>query len=136
MVKNIVKDDSFLALKSEEATILDINIANDLLDTLKFNASICVGMAANMIGELKRIIAFNANDDYELMFNPIIIKATNEYITYEGCLCRSNKIQAKRHKNIKVEYFDIDFKKRIKSFSGFTAEIIEHEIDHINGIIV
>lgn len=137
MVKNIIRDESFLSKRSIDATIDDLSIGNDLIDTLKFNRSRCVGMAANMIGVSKRIIIFeDENKAYIVMYNPIIIKKEGEYEAEEGCLSLDGVRKAKRYKKIKVEYLDSEFRKRIKTYIGFTAQIIQHEIDHCNGIII
>ncbi len=125
-----------LGRKSAEALPEDIGIAADLLDTLKANSEGCVGMAANMIGELKRIIAFDNGGVYTVMFNPEIIKASEPYEAQEGCLSLDGTRTAKRFKKIKVRWQTADFQIRIKQFSGFAAQIIQHEIDHCNGIII
>jgi len=137
MVKNIVRDRLLLAIKSVDATIDDLYLANDLIDTLKFNRSRCVGMAANMIGVSKKVIIFeDENKNYVVMFNPIIIKKEMVYETEEGCLSLEGVRPTKRYKKIKVEYLDFEFRKRNKSYSGFTAQIIQHEMDHLEGIII
>jgi len=137
MIKNIMRDEKFLSIVSIDATIEDLSIGNDLIDTLRFNRSRCVGMAANMIGVSKRIIIFeDENKNYIVMYNPVIIKKEGEYETEEGCLSLDGVRKTKRYKKIKVEYLDYEFRKRIKTYSGFTAQIIQHEIDHCNGIII
>lgn len=137
MIKNIMRDEKFLSIASIDATIEDLSIGNDLIDTLRFNRSRCVGMAANMIGVSKRIIIFEDEDkNYIVMYNPVIIKQEGEYETEEGCLSLDGVRKTKRYKKIKVEYLDYEFRKRIKTYSGFTAQIIQHEIDHCNGIII
>ncbi len=136
MIREINKDMFLLGRKSQPATPEDICIADDLYDTLKANADRCVGMAANMIGELKEIIIFDDGKDYTVMFNPKIIKASDPYETEEGCLSLEGKRPAKRYKTVKVQWQTKDFQTRIKSFTGFTAQIIQHEIDHCNGIII
>ena len=137
MIKNICKDQKILSQISLPATIDDLSIGQDLIDTLRFNKNRCVGMAANMIGILKRIIVFEAdNGELHLMFNPEIISKNGEYITNEGCLSLDGVRETKRYKKIKVSYYNKDFKKRIMTFVDFTAQIIQHEIDHINGIII
>ncbi len=137
MIKNIVKDVSFLSQPSTDAGLSDLYIANDLKDTLKFNRAGCVGMAANMIGYLKNIIIFeDEKKNYVIMINPKIIKASEEYDVEEGCLSLSGVRKTKRYKKIKVEYFNEAFQKRIQTYSGFTAQIIQHEIDHLMGIII
>ena len=136
MIKDIIKDNFILKQVSQEATIQDIEIANDLLDTLKHHQDHCVGLAANMIGELKSIIAFIDNDDYIVMFNPLIIKQEGLYICKERCLSHNGEKETKRYKKIKVEYFDNHFKKKIKTYTGLEAQIIQHEIDHCHGILI
>ncbi len=136
MIREINRDMFFLSRKSLPATPEDINAAVDLYDTLKANADRCVGMAANMIGELKNIIVFDDGKDYTVMFNPEIIKFSEPYETEEGCLSLEGKRPVKRYKVIKVKWQTAEFQTRIKSFSGFTAQIIQHEIDHCNGIII
>ena len=136
MIKELVHDPIFLSLKSEVATKEDIQVAEDLLDTLIAYKDGCVGMAANMIGVRKRIIAFDNEGTYMVMFNPEIIKKSEPYETEEGCLSLLGKRPCKRFESIEVEYLDRNFVKRRGSFSGFTAQIIQHEIDHCNGIII
>lgn len=136
MVREIMKDESFLALPSVDATADDLELARDLLETLVAHKDGCVGMAANMIGVSKRIIAFENGDEYMLMFNPEIEKCSQPYSAEEGCLSLTGRRQTKRYKNIKVKYYNEDFQLRYKSFSGWTAQIIQHEIDHCNGIII
>ncbi len=136
MIKSIVKDPVFLAQKSAEATPMDRQVAADLLDTLHANSGVCVGMAANMIGVTKRIIVFDNNGISTLMFNPEIIKASGPYKTEEACLSLSGKRSTKRYRSIKVRYQNEDFQVRIKTFTDWTAQIIQHEIDHCNGILI
>lgn len=137
MVRNIVKDIESLKIKSIEASLEDKYIAEDLKDTLIFNRNSCVGMAANMIGFSKRIIIFeDTNGYYTIMYNPVIISKTGQYETEEGCLSLIGKRKCIRYKKIKVEYYNEDFKKRIKTYVDFIAEIIQHEIDHLEGIII
>jgi len=136
MVRDIVKDINFLKKKSLKATKNDIDIAKDLIDTLKFNNESCVGLAANMIGFNKNIIAFLSNNEINIMYNPKIIKTRDRYITKEGCLSLSGKRSTVRHKEITVLFLDDNFIKRKATFRDFTAEIIEHEIDHTLGIII
>lgn len=136
MVKEVIKDIIFLGQKSEKATADDLSTAEDLLDTLKANEKICVGMAANMIGIKKCIIAFNNEGEYILMFNPEIIKFSDGYKTEEGCLSLTGTRETKRYRTIKVKYENSDFQIRIKTFKDFIAQIIQHEIDHCNGIII
>lgn len=137
MIREIVHDPIFLAAKSEAATRDDIEIANDLLETLMHHRDECVGMAANMIGERKRIIAFDDNGQYMTMLNPEIIKASDAYSTEEGCLSLlGGPRKTKRYKSIKVKYQNLDFQTRIKTYAGWSAQIIQHEIDHCNGILI
>ncbi len=136
MVRDIMKDPIFLAQKSAPATAEDIPVANDLLDTLIAHAEGCVGMAANMIGVSKRIIAFYNESSYMLMLNPVITKFSGPYDTEEGCLSLTGVRPTRRYKSIKVEYQTLKLEKRAKTFTGYTAQIIQHEIDHCNGIII
>ena len=136
MVKEIVRDIDFLSQKSQPAAIEDINIANDMLDTLEANKERCVGMAANMIGELKNIIVFDNNGIMTVMFNPQIIDQKDRYSAEEGCLSLDGTRKTTRYRNIKVKFKDMEFKTQIRSYSGFTAEIIQHEIDHLKGKII
>ena len=137
MVKELVHDPILLARVSEPAVKEDWAIAQDLLETLIFHEKGCVGMAANMIGVHKRIIAFNNEGKYEIMFNPKIVKSSGEYETKEGCLSLlGDPRPTKRFQKIKVEYQTQDMKTRFKTYQGFTAQIIQHEIDHCNGILI
>ena len=137
MVKELMNDPIFLARKAEDATAADLETARDLLDTLLFHRESCVGMAANMIGVCKRIIAFQDGKDYTVMFNPVILKAAGEYEAEEGCLSLlGGPRKAKRYQKIKVEYQNSQLQKRIKTYEGWTAQIIQHEIDHCNGILI
>lgn len=136
MVREIMKDPVFLAQPSAAATREDTDIAQDLLDTLTAHAEGCVGMAANMIGVSKRIIAFDNEGSYMVMFNPEIIRQSGGYETEEGCLSLSGVRKTKRWKTIKVQYQNEQFQTRIKTFTGWTAQIIQHEIDHCNGILI
>ena len=136
MVKPINRDIILLSIPSIEAVPADLAVADDLLDTLIEHADGCVGMAANMIGVNKRIIAFLDGDRYTVMFNPAIIKSDLAYTADEGCLSLDGTRRAKRFKKIKVEYQNRDFDRRIKSYSGFTAQIIQHELDHLDGVII
>lgn len=137
MIKNICRDEKLLAQLSENATIDDLSVGQDLLDTINFHKNGCVGMAANMIGILKRILVFEDTDkSYKLMYNPIILSSSGEYETEEGCLSLDGVRKTKRFNKIKVEYYNEKFQKRIKTFTDFTAQIIQHEIDHMNGIII
>ena len=136
MVKQIMKDPIFLSLKSSPATIEDLPVAQDLLDTLAAHRDGCVGMAANMIGVRKCIIVFDNDGTDMVMFNPEIVKCSEPYQTEEGCLSLSGIRQTKRYRSIKVRYQNADFSVRIKTFTGWTAQIIQHEIDHCNGILI
>lgn len=136
MVRDIVHDPIFLAQKSTEATAEDLSTAQDLLDTLEANRERCVGMAANMIGVLRRIIVFDNEGRAELMLNPRIIKASEPYETEEGCLSLTGVRKTKRYNKIKVEYQNTAFQTRLKTYSGYTAQIIQHEIDHCEGILI
>lgn len=136
MIRDICKDETFLAQRAEPATPEDCAIARDLLETLEHHKNGCVGMAANMIGENKRIIAFDNEGSYMVMFNPEIIKKAEPYAAEEGCLSLSGTRPAKRWKTIKVRWQNENFQQRIKTFHGWTAQIIQHEIDHCEGIII
>ena len=137
MVRDLMHDPIFLARKSVPATAEDLETARDLLDTLTFHKEGCVGMAANMIGVTKRIIVFDNEGEYMTMLNPVILKASDLYETEEGCLSLlGGPRKCKRYKKIKVQYQNLQLQIRIKSFSGWTAQIIQHEIDHCNGILI
>ena len=136
MVREIMKDQFFLSMKSAPATMEDLDIARDLLETLEANAAGCVGMAANMIGVAKRIIAFDNEGTYMVMFNPEIVKQDGPYTAEEGCLSLPGVRSAKRYRSIKVKYQNEAFQTRFKTFTGWTAQIIQHEIDHCNGILI
>ena len=137
MIREIVKDNILLSQKSIDATYEDKNIAQDLLDTLNAHREHCVGMAANMIGELKNIIVIADQGSPFIMYNPQIIKTTGApYTALEGCLSHQGTKEALRYPKIKVAYLDHDFKKKVKTFSDYTAQIIQHEIDHCSGILI
>ena len=136
MIKEIVRDTDFLSRPSQPACESDLPTATDLLDTLEAHADGCVGMAANMIGVLSRIIVVDDDGRYLVMFNPEIIKFSGAYQAEEGCLSLTGKRPVKRYKSVKIKYLDEKFRPRIKTFSDFTAQIIQHEIDHCNGIII
>ena len=137
MVRELIHDPILLARVSEPAVKEDWTIAQDLLETLIFHKVECVGMAANMIGVTKRIIAFNNEGNYEVMLNPEIVKSSGEYETKEGCLSLlGDPRPTKRFQKIKVQYQTMDMKVRLKTYTGFTAQIIQHEIDHCNGILI
>ena len=136
MIRDICKDVTFLAQKAEPATPDDIPVAHDLLETLQHHKDGCVGMAANMIGVNKRIIAFDNDGTYMVMFNPEIIKKAEPYDTEEGCLSLTGTRPTKRWKSIKMRWQNEKFQERVKTFTGWTAQIIQHEIDHCEGIII
>ena len=137
MRKDICRDVNILSTVSIEATKEDINVATDLLDTLKANSNRCVGMAANMIGVNKRIICIDDNGEYVVMLNPKVLKVSSEsYVTEEGCLSLDGVREVKRYKSIKVEYTTLEWKKKIKTYEGFSAQIIQHEMDHLEGILI
>lgn len=136
MVQPIMKDPIFLSHPSEPATKEDLQVAQDLLDTLTAHAEGCVGMAANMIGVRKRIIVFDNEGSYMVMFNPEIVKCSDRYETEEGCLSLEGRRTTKRYRSIKVKYQNADFQTRFKTYTGWTAQIIQHEIDHCNGILI
>ena len=137
MVKELMHDPVFLAQKSAPATAEDAETARDLMDTLLHHKEECVGMAANMIGVCKRIIAFEDDGKYILMYNPQIVKKSDPYSTKESCLSLlGGPRPTKRYGAIKVKYETPDFKIRLKTFTGFTAQIIQHEIDHLNGVLI
>ena len=136
MVREIVRDVIFLGHKSTDATIADIKTAMDLVDTLEANRNACVGMAANMIGVKKRIIAINDNGFTKLMINPTITAKSSKFETEEGCLSLSGVRPTTRYKNITVKYLDMNFKEHTEKFTGWTAQIIQHEVDHCDGIVI
>ena len=137
MVKELVHDPIFLCLKSEVATKDDIQVAEDLLETLIAHKDSCVGMAANMIGVCKRIIAFDNEGTYMVMFNPEIIKKSGPYDTEEGCLSLlGGPRPCKRYQTIKVQWQTAEFQTRIKTFTSWPAQIIQHELDHVAGIVI
>ena len=136
MIQPIMKDPIFLAQKSVPATKEDLPVAQDLLDTLTAHKDGCVGMAANMIGVSKRIIAFDNEGKYMVMFNPEIVKRSELYEAEEGCLSLPGTRKAKRWRSIKVQYQNEQFQIRFKTFTGWTAQIIQHEIDHCNGVLI
>ena len=136
MIREIMRDETFLAQKAEPATSEDLPVARNLLDTLDANTEHCVGMAANMIGVNKRIIVFANEGTYMVMFNPEIIKQSGPYQTEEGCLSLEGTRPTKRWQSIKVRYQNEKFQERFKTFTGWTAQIIQHEVDHCEGIII
>ena len=137
MIKELIHDPIFLSLKSEVATKEDLQVAEDLLETLIAHKDGCVGMAANMIGVRKRIIAFDNEGTYMVMFNPEIIKKSEPYEAEEGCLSLlGGPRKCKRYKSIKVQWRTSEMQTRIKTFTGFSAQIIQHEIDHCDGVLI
>jgi len=136
MIRPVMKDVVFLNQKSEPATVADKQVVQDLLDTLKANEAGCVGMAANMIGVKKRIIAVSMGFANIAMINPVIIKKSGAYETEEGCLSLIGVRKTTRYKDIEVEFQDINFNKQCQKFSGWIAQIIQHEIDHCDGIVI
>lgn len=136
MLQPIMKDETFLSQKAEPATADDLPVAQDLLDTLTTHKDGCVGMAANMIGVNKRIIIFDNEGRYMIMFNPEIVKKSDPYQAEEGCLSLTSIRKAKRWQSIKVQYQNEKFQVRLKTFTGWTAQIIQHEIDHCEGVLI
>ena len=136
MIRDICKDEAFLARKAEPATADDLGTAQDLLDTLAAHREGCVGMAANMIGVNKRIIVFDDDGKYQVMFNPVIVKRDRPYEAEEGCLSLTGRRKTKRFQTIKVQWQNEKFQTRLKTFTGWTAEIIQHEIDHCEGVLI
>ena len=136
MIRPIVRDIIFLGQRSEEATKQDMSVGQDLQDTLNANQDRCVGMAANMIGAKKRIIIVKMGFVNVVMYNPAITKKDSPYETEEGCLSLDGVRKTTRYQNIEVEYLDSSWKKQRQKYSGWTAQIIQHEVDHMNGIII
>ena len=136
MIREICRDEAFLAQKAQPATAEDLSVAADLLETLEHHKAGCVGMAANMIGVNKRIIAFDNEGTYMVMLNPEIVRRTGAYETEEGCLSLSGTRPAKRWRTIKVRWQNEKMQERCKTFEGWTAQIIQHEIDHCDGILI
>ena len=136
MIREICRDETFLSQKAAPATADDLATAQDLLDTLTAHKDGCVGMAANMIGVCKRIIAFDNEGTYMVMFNPVIVRQSGPYEAQEGCLSLTGVRKTKRFQTIKVQWQNEQFQTRLKTFTGWTAEIIQHEIDHCEGIVI
>lgn len=136
MIRPIMKNEFFLRQPSDPATPADLPIAHDLLDTLSAHTHECVGMAANMIGVRKRIIVFSDNGTPRAMINPEIVKAQGPYETEESCLSLNDCRSAKRFRTVRVKYLDLSLEEHTETFSGFTAQIIQHEIDHCNGVVI
>ena len=136
MIRDIMKDEDFLSQKAEPSTPDDLPVAQDLLDTLTAHKDGCVGIAANMIGVNKRIIIFDNGGKYMVMFNPEIIKKSGPYEAEEGCLSLAGTRKARRWQSIKVRYQNEQFQTRFKTFTDWTAQIIQHEIDHCEGVLI
>ena len=136
MIRPIMRNELVLQRASAPATEADLPIAQDLLDTLEAHRHSCVGMAANMIGELKRIIVFDDEGTPRVMFNPEIVGRSGTYEAEEGCLSLPGSRRTTRYRTIKVRYEDADFHERTKTYTGWTAQIIQHEIDHCDGILI
>ena len=136
MIREICRDETFLVQKAAPATADDLATAQDLLDTLIAHKDGCVGMAANMIGVCKRIIAFDNEGTYMVMFNPVIVRQSGPYEAQEGCLSLTGVRKTKRFQTVKVQWQNEQFQTRLKTFTGWTAEIIQHEIDHCEGILI
>ena len=136
MIQPVIKDMLFLSQESESASRKDLPVGRDLQDTLKANREACVGMAANMIGIKKRVIIVNMGEIDVVMFNPVLLKKDTPYETEEGCLSLEGVRPTTRYQNIEVEYQDMQWKKRRVRLSGWTAQIVQHELDHLEGIII
>ena len=136
MIRPIMRNELFLSQPAQDVDVADAALADDLLDTLAAHAHECVGMAANMIGVRKRAIVFDNEGVPEVMFNPEIVKATGEYAAREGCLSLAGERDCTRYRTIEVAYLDRDFAPRKKTFRGFTAQAIQHEVDHTKGIVI
>lgn len=136
MIRPIVKDIFFLGRKSEPAAKQDLSVGKDLMDTLRENRERCAGMAGNMIGVNKRIIIVNMGIMNVVMYNPVIVRKDTPYETEEGCLSLTGVRKTMRYQNIEVEYLDGSWKKHREKYSGWTAQIIQHECDHLEGIII
>ena len=136
MTKDIVKDEEVLKIPGVKATVKDKQVAIDLLDTLEHHSDSCVGLAANMIGHSLNIIAVNIHQTLVVMYNPVIVEKHDPYETEEGCLSLDGVRKTTRYKSIVVEYEDHKFKKKSKKLSGFSAQIVQHEVDHLHGIII
>ena len=136
MIRDICRDETFLAQRAERAGLEDLETARDLLDTLAAHKEGCVGMAANMIGVNKRNIVFDNEGEYMVMLNPVIIRQSEPYEAEEGCLSLTGRRKTKRFQTIKVQWQNEKLQTRLKTFTGWTAEIIQHEIDHCDGILI
>ncbi len=136
MIQNIIKSEQFLQEKSENATQEDASVIQDLIDTLMFHKERCLGLAANMIGQKKRILAFFDGETICVMVNPEIMKKEGLYLTEEGCLSLTGVRPTKRYQKIKVRYWDAQFKIKVKTYTGLSAQVIQHEMDHFEGILI
>ena len=136
MIQPIIRDILFLGQRSAEATRLDLAVGQDLEETLRANADRCVGMAANMIGAKKRIIIVNIGLMNLVMYNPVLVKKDTPFETEEGCLSLDGVRKTTRYKNIEVEFLDSQWKKHRQKYTGWTAQIIQHEMDHLDGIVI
>lgn len=136
MIQNIIKSEQFLQEKSENATQEDASVIQNLIDTLMFHKERCLGLAANMIGQKKRILAFFDGETICVMVNPEIMKKEGLYLTEEGCLSLTGVRPTKRYQKIKVRYWDAQFKIKIKTYTGLSAQVIQHEMDHFEGILI
>lgn len=137
MIKEIVKDPVFLSCVSQDATMEDQGIVTDLLDTIEANQERCVGMAANMIGSLKNIVVILHQSQWLVLINPKVLKTSgNTTMKEEGCLCHSGVKKTVRFDKIQVEYLDLHWKRKIQTFSGFSAQILQHELDHLKGTLI
>ena len=136
MIRPMMKDPIFLSQKSAPATVQDLPVAQDLRDTLEAHRDGCVGMAANMIGVARRIIIFDDNGSATVLFNPEIVKCSGAYEAEEGCLSLTGTRKTRRWRSIKVRFQNEQFQTRLKTYTGFTAQIIQHEIDHLGGVLI
>ncbi len=136
MVKDIVMDDEFLAVPSTDVTIADLSKVEDLIDTFNAHKEECSGLAGNMIGYQKNMIIVEYKNSYLVLLNPKIIKQSVMYKTTEGCLSHEGEKECRRYQHIKVTFQDVNFKKFTKDFDGYTAEVVQHEIDHLKGILI
>ena len=136
MERTIIRDVLFLRQRAQQATRADLSVGRDLTDTLRANADRCVGMAANMIGVRKKVIIVNMGIMNVVMYNPVIVKKDTPFETEEGCLSLTGVRRTTRYQNIEVEYLDGNWKKQRRKYSGWTAQIIQHECDHLEGIII
>lgn len=136
MVKPVVHDSIFLSIPSKPAVRDDMSVGQDLMDTLLAHRQHCAGMAANMIGVSKNIIVFEENGTPRIMYNPVLIQKAGEYETEEGCLSLTGERRTKRFFSVTVRYTDVNWKEQTKRYSGFIAQVIQHEMDHLKGILI